>query len=168
MIYHEDLRQYVIEPTLLCMTQYNRRIDSESAQNLMLWIAIAESVFRGDMRLQQLNDGPAMGIWQMEPTTHDDIWATFIYGRFKLAGVMRELAIHKYTTMVIPANEVRYNLMYACAMARLKLWRVPEPLPDAWDIPEMARYWKEHYNANPDNFESDINRFIDLAQETLT
>ena len=40
------------------------------------------------------------------------------------------------------------DLSYSVAMARLKYWRDPEPLPQAGDIEGLAHYWKDHYNSH--------------------
>lgn len=168
MINLNDLSEYVISPTLEKLKEYHKAVKSTAAENLLLWTALVESVVHGDMHLRQLNDGPAMGIWQMERATHDDLWNTFIDRRSNLSVIMRELATHQHYQETVPAEELYGNLQYACAMARLKYWRVPAPLPGAWDIQAQAEYWKRWYNTNPDHYESDINRFINMAQDFLT
>ncbi|CAM2806291.1 hypothetical protein [Komagataeibacter xylinus] len=38
------------------------------------------------------------------------------------------------------------NLPYACAMARLKCHRAPDPLPATDDAAGQCRFWKANYN----------------------
>ncbi|RFD18931.1 hypothetical protein DY926_13985, partial [Komagataeibacter melaceti] len=67
-----DLKARVIAPTLTLIGMGGR-----AAVNLLAGTALAES---GCRRLVQDGGGPALGLWQMEPFTHDDIWKTFLPG----------------------------------------------------------------------------------------
>lgn len=168
MIDPHDLVQYVIRPTLKELEGYKSALNSEASENLLLWTALVESTYKNNTMLRQLNNGPALSIWQIEPDTHDDMWASFIMSRSNLSYIMRNLAREKYNYMKVPADEMLGNLFYACAMARLKIWRAPQPLPDAFDIEGMFLYWHRWYNTNPDNVETKRERFIALAKESLT
>ena len=70
MIQPEHLVKYVIEPVLKTLDLY-----SEDAVNLVLGTACVES--ECGRWLHQLGTGPALGIYQMEPDTHD-IFITII------------------------------------------------------------------------------------------
>lgn len=86
--------------------------------------------------------GPALGVFQMEPATFQDLYRTFLAYNNKLMG-----RIHGVIPMTgRTAYHMVTDLRYACVMARLKYYRVPEPLPAADDIQGQARYWKQHYN----------------------
>ncbi len=64
----QQLHDYIIKPTLEYMGgNYN----SDKARFLLLCTAAIES--NCGYYIKQV-DGPALGIWQMEPATHDDIW----------------------------------------------------------------------------------------------
>lgn len=141
MLHIPHLRDYVIVPTCKFLAQTNEKMYSESAVNLLLGTCLVES---GGRYLRQHNDGPALGLWQMEPATHDDIWDNFLVHRGALAGrVMLLLADEPRNK----ADQLRTNLLYACAMARLHYWRDPEPLPEADDAMGHAKLWKRHYNS---------------------
>lgn len=60
-----QFRTNIVRPTLEGIGAHNR-----AAENLVLGTGLQE---RDLHYLRQLNDGPARGIYQMEPTTHDDI-----------------------------------------------------------------------------------------------
>lgn len=96
--------------------------------------------------------GPALGIYQMEPRTHKDIWVNYLkYHTSTREGVMTFIAPASklYSEGVgfwSSASALMWNLNYATIMARLHYWRVAQPLPRAEDIDGMARYWKTHYN----------------------
>ncbi|WP_328286209.1 hypothetical protein [Kozakia baliensis] len=68
-----DISQFkhlIVVPTLAALG-----LGSPSAVNLVTGTALAES--RGAY-LRQINGGPALGFWQMEPATHDDCWENFL------------------------------------------------------------------------------------------
>ena len=88
--------------------------------------------------IKQLGTGPALGICQMEPTTHDDIWNNWLLYRSELA----DKVIHLCRKPV--AEEMVWNLKYAVAMCRLHYYRKPGAIPT--NLHGIAAYWKEHYN----------------------
>jgi hypothetical protein len=113
---------------------------SLAAEQLVLGTGIQESLL---VHRQQLGGGPARGLFQMEPATHDDCWANFLAFRLELAAkVKQSLEPGQQPT----ASTLQHNDRYAAAMCRVHYLRVPEPLPAANDIAAMARYWKQHYN----------------------
>lgn len=138
-IHPDHLRKYVIEPTLAHLAGWNQRIKSEAAIRLLLMTAAHESRMG---RFLHQQGGPALGIYQMEPFTHDDLWS-WIDGQDRLAKMVGALqcsaALHEH-------DELMGNLYYATAMARLLYWRRPEPLPDADDLVALAQYAKDHFN----------------------
>lgn len=115
---------------------------------LMLGTAAAES---GLVHRRQLGGGPARGLWQMEPTTGQDIFATHLIRhryqeRFnKLMDIWLEIGIAVFTPYImdIDIHLGRYD-DFACAMARIHYLRDPDPIPDA--LEEQAAYWKRVYN----------------------
>jgi hypothetical protein len=132
-----QVRESIIKPALTVVDGY-----SLAADELVLGTALQESKLQ---YIRQLGNGPALGIFQMEPATHEDIWKNFLKFRPELAEKVRSLAAP--TTADHPsANELIGNLWYAAAMCRIHYMRVPDALPKAGDIPGMAAYWKEFYN----------------------
>ncbi|MBF0400744.1 MAG: hypothetical protein HQL90_08250 [Magnetococcales bacterium] len=127
-----QLRDLVIRPTLQRLG-----LLSDAAEELVLGTAIQESSLH---YLQQLDGGPARGLWQMERATHDDIWQNFLHFRTKLGlNVLGPYTRPDHTRLV-------WDLAYACAMCRIAYLRCPEPLPHAGDIEAQAAYWKAWYN----------------------
>lgn len=112
-------------------------LHSDAAVELLMLTAAQESHL--GTYLKQIGNGPALGIFQMEPATEEDIFRNYIQFRPKY----KEL-ITRYTT--IDGNDLRDNFAYQIIMARLHYRRVKESLPDAEDIEGLARYWKDHYN----------------------
>ena len=134
MININDLRTHVIQPVLKRLELY-----SPAAEQLLLATAMAESKLE---YLQQVR-GPARGIYQMEPATHDDIWRNFLRYKDRLAN---NVAV--CMTAESRIDQLRSNLAYATAMCRVHYFRVPAPLPAAGDALGIARYWKQYYNTN--------------------
>lgn len=133
-----DLKDYltcVITPTLKYLNMH-----SIAAEQLVLGTAVQES---GLNNLLQIGGGPALGFFQMEPDTHDDLWKNYLAFR-------RDLTV-KIKTLLAPwptqrVDQLLTNRMYSCAMCRLQYYRRPEALPRKGIAEEMARYWKKYYN----------------------
>lgn len=117
-----------------------------AASNLLMGTAAQES--RLGTYLRQLGGGPALGIYQMEPRTHDDIWINYLAHRPELKRkVSRYLSwSHIGGSESFFSEELEWNMAYATAMARVHYLRIPERLPADGDIDGLARYWKQHYN----------------------
>lgn len=140
MINPVHLKERVIEPTLSIMEEYNKKINSPAAAQLLQYTSIVESTVGGITYLVQ-DGGPALGIFQVEPNTHDDIVYNFIHKRPILSSLITE--------DICPHLEAEYligNDFYSACIARLVYWRIPHPLPEYGDLEGMARYWKKYYN----------------------
>ena len=136
MIKPEDLRNEIIKPTLKALAEFNPKLYSEAAVDLLMGTAAVES--RLGYNLVQ-EHGPALGIFQMEEATHEDIWRYLERDKNKL---LRELV----RMMDVTAEAMVYNLKYAAAMARIRFWYVPEALPET--LEGQAAYYKSYYNTH--------------------
>ncbi|QDP52405.1 MAG: hypothetical protein Unbinned96contig1001_22 [Prokaryotic dsDNA virus sp.] len=112
---------------------------SESAVNLLLMTMAHES--KGGTYLKQIN-GPALGVYQMEPATEKDIWNYYLAYKEDLAYLVEEICPNP------KREELVYNLAYATAMARIHYYRVQEALPDSDDTIALANYAKKYYNTH--------------------
>ncbi len=111
-----------------------------ASEQLVLGTGIQESLLK---YRQQLGDGPARGLFQMEPATHDDCWNNYLAYRSSLADKVKQTLD---TGQQPVAETMKINDRYAAAMCRIRYIRVPAALPEPNDIEEMANYWKQHYN----------------------
>lgn len=133
-----DLKQVrldIVRPTLKYVGLW-----SPVAENLVIGTGLTESRLRF---VKQLGRGPAKGVFQMEPFTHNDIWRNFLWGTqlgMKIGNVSRP-----FTGSHPDAREMVGNLNYAAAMCRAHYRRIRAPLP-GYDAREMAEYWKKYYN----------------------
>lgn len=145
------IRENIIRPVLQTLDLY-----SEAAVQLLLGTAIQES---GLIYRRQFGDGPALGLWQMEPATHDDCWSNYLSYRPVLAH--KVLTAGKLLEMP-PAVELQANDAYACAMARIKYLRVPEALPIG--LHGQAAYWLTYYNAGG---KGSVQQYLDNWQRIM-
>lgn len=139
-------RTYVLRPTLEQIQLW-----SESAELLLLGTALTES--DNLHYLHQLGNGPALGVYQMEPRTHDDIWDNYLNFKKEL----RREVLAYLAPVPEPRQQLITNLAYATVMCRVFYLRKKEALPKADDIRGLANYWKTHYNTylgagKPDKF----------------
>lgn len=123
----------VIVPSLNSIGKY-----SEQAAQLMLAIAIHESNLIYD---KQIGGGPALGLMQIEPATHDDIWNNVISINSDL-----ESKVNALLGSSTKLSALQHNDIYGVAMARIFFTRFSEPLPALGDVQGMAEYWKKYYN----------------------
>jgi hypothetical protein len=137
MSFNQNQFKILIEKVLRRM-----KMHSNSAVNLLLGTAAQESAFGTYIR--QLGDGPARGVFQMEPATERDIWSSYISYRRDV-----ETMIEIISGVSAPDElHLEGNLLYQIIMARLHYRRVKEPFPSADDIEGLARYWKKYYNTS--------------------
>lgn len=122
----QQLVRYVIRPALFVMGG-----DYASDAAVILLLATAAQETRCGEYVHQVN-GPALGIYQMEPATFTDT-LTRSAGRVP-------------TGRNLPGRLV-YDLRYATEVARLKYWLDPEALPEAEDMDGMWRYYKRDWNS---------------------
>ncbi|EKO3650578.1 hypothetical protein P0F15_000511 [Vibrio metschnikovii] len=138
----KQLTELVVRPELKRLG-----LHSEAAEQLIIGTIFTESLAK---YLKQHGSGPALGIIQMEPVTHNCIWTDYLKFRKPLAEKVLQAAGSGFVavnrSIPVHANELISNLRYAVAMCRVHYLRVPNALPAAGDIHGLARYWKQHYN----------------------
>lgn len=120
---------------------------SDDAEELLMLTCAVESEF--GRNLVQLNNGPAIGIFQMEPATHDDIVVRWLSvetsDRMKTKAYVHK-AFNKYCGTLLTSDVMRWNLKYAIILARLKYKSAKEPIPSKNDVVGLAKYWKKYWN----------------------
>lgn len=141
MINPNDLLEYVIKPSLDLLKPFDLRIASTAAEHQILGTAAVES--KMGYHLQQVS-GPAMGIYQIEMPTHNDV-LRYAMKKPVLAHIIDR--VKSPFARNCDTLNLRCNLIYSTIICRLKYWMQPEPLPAHDDIEGMAAYWKKHYNS---------------------
>lgn len=137
MLDQYQFRHHVVRPTLLYLEPEIPY--SLAAENLIVGTALHESKLTN---IKQLGGGPALGLLQIEPDTAADNWQNYLLFRKTLHNKVKRLE---------GSSEVLHlaltgNLPYQVAMARVKYFRDPEPLPRSSDAEGMSLYWKRVYN----------------------
>ena len=138
MINAIQLRMNIIRPVLEYLDPVIPY--SLAAENLLMGTCAQES--RLGSYVVQMN-GPALGIFQMEPATHIDIWDNYLNYRDGLSSLIEELG-----TGPAMSNDMLLtgNLYYATAMARVHYYRVPMAMPPEDNVHQLANYWKLFFN----------------------
>lgn len=155
MINAAQLREFVIRPAL-----HSIGLWSSEAEDLLIMIAAHESV--GGTYLAQ-TDGPALGIYQMEPATHNSIWSDDLRSRRDSYRILAsKLLLTCNFNQQPPSEEMVTNLKYATIMARIFFLRFIEPIPNS--VSGMGMYAKKFWNtskgkATAQNYVDDFYRF---------
>lgn len=137
----QQLLDYIIKPTLQYMG--GNYYSKESAFLLLCTAAIESNC--GEY-IKQIN-GPAIGIFQMEPDTNEDIWEHCDALQNNCFGDV----VHGLWSVSNPMPSLIQSPMYACAMARLKYSMDPHPLPKLTGVGQIDSrnfydYYKRVYN----------------------
>jgi hypothetical protein len=130
------------------VSEYEARGYSKNVVSMLTGIAAAES---GMWQRRQIGGGPARGLWQMEPgmTGAQDIFASWLFYRPQI--FLRVTKIWFNVGIRVPfvpeeevlAEHLEFDDPFACALARIKLLRDPNPIP--WGPERQARYWRRVY-----------------------
>jgi len=155
MLSPTEFRRQVIVPSLVAMG-----FAGTAAERLLLGTALAESGLR---HLKQVR-GPALGLYQIEPATHHDLWHNYLRFRPHLASLAKLFLAPRQPLH----RQLVWNLAYATAIARLIYFRDPEPLPAAEDSAALAAYYKRVFNtslgrASPKRFAYLIDRYDPIS-----
>ena len=111
---------------------------SPEAEELLMATAAQESLL-GQYRTQM--GGPALGIFQMEPATFNDIWANYLHYK-PIAAPVQAL----FTNGIINVQDIVNNDVAAIAMARVQYLRAPGMLPAETDLAGLWAYYKRVWN----------------------
>ncbi len=144
----DDFRLEVIRPVL-----QRAKLWTYEAEYLLLATAKAES----DLDALVQRGGPALGVFQIEPKTHNDIWLNYLsYRPIKAARVLA------HSCSVPQHRQLIWNLGYATLIARLVYLRSPIPLPGFDNLDAQARIWKRVYNTRLGK--GTIHHFMEMNQ----
>lgn len=131
--------------------QFKECIIGPSLRSIDMWCHASEELLLGTVAqeslmgtyLQQIR-GPALGVYQIEPRTHEDLWINYIDHRQTLK--LKINRVCPLATVNVNDDLLVFDLRYATIIARLIYYRRPEPLPAHGDLLAQAAYWKQHYN----------------------
>jgi hypothetical protein len=134
MLNIRQFREELLRPSLDEIQHY-----SEAAEELLVMTCAAETL--GGTFIQQVG-GPALGIYQMEPLTYEDIWSKYLSNNTSIVYMM----LNKLNMPLKPSPVVmKFNLKYATYMARIYYLRFKEPLPAHDDVMGLATYYYKYW-----------------------
>jgi hypothetical protein len=137
MLDADQLISLVIKPALTDLV-----LLSDEAVELLVFTCAVES--DGGTYLKQIG-GPALGIYQMEPKTYNDIWQNYINHSSSLK---LKLVLNFNAGFMPDEDRLIYDLRFATAMARIHYLRVAAPLPKLYDLDGLWSYYKAYYNTS--------------------
>ncbi len=115
------------------------KLYSAGAEQLLISTASMESDC--GTYVMQKNNGPAVGVYQMEPATFRDVWD--YTDSSKYFGPIMEACNFK----AIPtAAEMVTNIKFATIIARMNYYRFPEEIPDYTDFEGIWNFYKKRWN----------------------
>lgn len=130
-----QLKLYIIEPVLKALNMY-----SKEACELIIGTCCQES--HAGKYIKQIGNGPALGIYQMEPATARDIINNYLKYRPALHGRVFSF----YNDKLSLEENLIGNYHFQTAMCRIHYYRCKGAIPK--DLPGQACYWKKNYNTS--------------------
>lgn len=135
MISLQNIRDFVVSPALTAIGH-----NEAAAVRLVIGTGLVESNYE---YLAQ-KGGPAVGFWQMEAATADDIFTNYLPSQ----PILRTNLLCLTAPYGHRTEQLAWNLQYAAALCRIKYLRSPHSLPHEDDLEGMAQFWKLVYNTS--------------------
>lgn len=155
MINSGQLREFVIRPALNAIHLY-----SQEAEELLISTCAQESEDGFYLKQTVGGENAALGIFQMQPDTHESIWNGTLSINTNLAFDVLKACNYP----IRPKPEIMiYNLWYAAIMARVFWLHVKEPMPSdmngRWLL--YKKYWNTYAGkATKEEFVANYNRYV--------
>jgi hypothetical protein len=151
-------KTYVVRPALNLLSVADVRLNAEWAVNQIVGTTKESG---GLTYLLQVPNGPAIGPYQMEPATHDDIWVNYLVYQPELRAVVLKLCPLAGKGK---ASLMFTDMLYATLMCRIDYWRSNVPAP-ANSALALATYHKVVYNTS--NGASVASEDVDYYQSAI-
>ena len=136
----DELRLFVVRPTLKQLRAW-----SPGMEALLLGTAAQESELGFHLKQGRRH---GMGIFQILPSTHRQIWDKYLINFPPLASKVRGLASQR-DFLQHPHAELATNLRYATAIALLIYRAAGVDSVESENLPKMAKLWKKHFHHGP-------------------
>lgn len=132
-----EVRDFIVRP-VLGILQLPSPLVSE---RLVMGTAAQESGFG---HIKQAG-GPALGLWQMEPATFNDLFYGYLR-HTKVASLRLRLQGCMIDGME-PVDQLKGNLYFSAAMCRIHYYAKPFTMSANASAAELAAIWKKWYNS---------------------
>jgi hypothetical protein len=140
-----QLYVHVVQPTLALLAGAGIP-NTRAAEALILATAAHESggfhAIDQVTRPDDITAGPARGLWQIEPSTHADLYLNYLRFRPTLMAALESFL----AAAPDRDQQLATNLAYGCAVARLLYHRRRVVLPATADPQALGREWKRLFN----------------------
>ncbi len=152
-----ELRSLVIRPTLKHL-----KLWSPAAEELLLGTAAQESGLGEHLKM---DNHRALGIYQITPRMHRNIWDNYLARQPELASRVRGLA-SQHEFLQHPHAELATNLAYATAVAMMVYLRRGTLLPSGTQNSpaRLGRCWHNNFHSKP---QGTVGDFIDHYQDLV-
>ncbi len=152
----DELRLLVVRPTLKQLRAW-----SPGMESLLLGTAAQESELGFHLKL---GGRRGMGIFQILPATHRQIWDKYLINFPALASKVRGLASQR-DFLQHPHVELATNLRYATAIAWLIYRAAGVEKVESDNLPKMAKLWKKHFHHGPS---ASLRDFVDSYSKLIS
>lgn len=155
-----ELRHYVVRPTLKHLAMW-----SQTAENLLLGTAARESGLGFHLKIA---NHQALGIYQISPRMHRNIWDHYLGTQPELSSSVRGLASQR-EFLSHPHHELATNLAYATAIAWLIYHRTGTAIEkiNEEDTMALGKLWQKHFHSrNPGTVQSFSDSYRQLIIES--
>ncbi|WP_020584909.1 hypothetical protein [Endozoicomonas elysicola] len=156
----KELRHYVVRPALKHLGMW-----SPTGENLLLGTAARETGLGFHLKLA---NHQALGIYQISPRMHRNIWDYFLAPQPDLSSKVRGLASQR-EFLSHPHHELATNLVYATAIAWLVYHRAGINIAkiDKDDILSMGKLWHKYFHSrNPGTAQSFCDSYQNMIIES--
>lgn len=133
-----DIKRGIVAPIILDLELPG---DEFARIQLMAGIGNVETGYRTRRQI----GGPALGYWQVEPRTHDDLWRNWLDARPALAEIARSCLPAQFDKQP-NAEAMVVSDRYAACIGTLVFYRSPIALPLRGDARAQCAAWKQAYN----------------------
>ncbi|WP_263078568.1 hypothetical protein [Endozoicomonas sp. Mp262] len=160
-----ELRHYIIRPSLKHIGMW-----SLAGENLLLGTAACESGLGTHIKFQ---NHQSLGLYQISPKMHKNIWDNFLAPQPELSSKVRGLASQR-EFLAHPHYELVTNLSYSSVIAWLIYYRtgcnVKKITPG--DILGLGKLWHKYFHnhhrpSSPQYFVSCYHQLISVPETTL-
>lgn len=134
-----DFRQYIVVPSTDLCADLASVPDTPYVRDLLVATCAVETHL--GTYLHQLSHGPALSLYQFEPTTLEDLVKNFASAR-RYSSLLRAARVEGQSDL----DQIMWNLRLATVYARLNYFRVKEPLPRETTFDSLWHYYKTHWN----------------------
>jgi hypothetical protein len=134
-----DFREYILAPALDLCQSLAGVPDTPYVRDLLVATCAIETQM--GVYLHQTGRGPALSIYQIEPTSLEDLLKNFASQK-RYAPLLAAVRV----PAVSAEDEIMFNLRFATVCARLFYYRVKEPLPKLATFDNLWHYYKTYWN----------------------